>query len=350
MHHIIAQAPCMVTDGGEWAADYVVRTERLQEDMQAVRRLALGWCWAGAGGGCSRRCLQALVAAALGGCRWLQAAAVARAALRAHTCSILHPTPRSARQVLQEMNARRHLGVPEIDVPATLAGLTNVNKVHVACKGPTPGTAAADQSRCGRIKLQSAGWWRFQRWAATAAAAAAAAGAAAAAAVMAALAARRVGARAAPTPSLPSHALAPRPCSRRQLLARPLHLEAPESYCSEAQYFLQPHSACFDALRSYYSHDMRLFGLPSCLDGAAAAADAAAAGVSAAQAAAAADDDDDAAAAAAEAEAAAVAGGEAEFAVEVADAQDDSALLSEAEAAGALLDAAEAEDAAVADE
>ena len=37
MHHLIPQAPCLVTATGEWAADYVVRTERLQEDMREVR-------------------------------------------------------------------------------------------------------------------------------------------------------------------------------------------------------------------------------------------------------------------------------------------------------------------------
>lgn len=37
MHHLIPQAPCLVTSSGEWAADYVVRTERLQEDMREVR-------------------------------------------------------------------------------------------------------------------------------------------------------------------------------------------------------------------------------------------------------------------------------------------------------------------------
>lgn len=55
--------------------------------------------------------------------------------------------------------------------------------------------------------------------------------------------------------------------ARRSLAAsgaRPAHLEAPESYCSEAQYYLPPHSPCFDALRAYYAHDMRLFQLPSC--------------------------------------------------------------------------------------
>lgn len=45
-----------------------------------------------------------------------------------------------------------------------------------------------------------------------------------------------------------------------------MHLEAPESYCSEAQYFLPPHGACFDTLRAYYEHDMRLFKLPTCQD------------------------------------------------------------------------------------
>ncbi len=43
-------------------------------------------------------------------------------------------------------------------------------------------------------------------------------------------------------------------------------LEAPESYCEEAMYFLGPHAHCFDALRAYYEHDMRLFGLPTCAD------------------------------------------------------------------------------------
>ena len=46
MHHFIAQAPCLVTDDGGWAADYVVRMERLQVDMQEVRAglLRQGWC------------------------------------------------------------------------------------------------------------------------------------------------------------------------------------------------------------------------------------------------------------------------------------------------------------------
>jgi hypothetical protein len=44
----------------------------------------------------------------------------------------------------------------------------------------------------------------------------------------------------------------------------PAWLEAPESYCNEAQYYLGPHGACFDALRAYYSHDVALFGLPQC--------------------------------------------------------------------------------------
>ncbi len=39
MHHLIPQAPCLVTSSGEWAADYVVRTERLQDDMREVRQL-----------------------------------------------------------------------------------------------------------------------------------------------------------------------------------------------------------------------------------------------------------------------------------------------------------------------
>lgn len=37
MHHLIPQAPCLVTEGGEWAADYVVRMESMQEDMGEVR-------------------------------------------------------------------------------------------------------------------------------------------------------------------------------------------------------------------------------------------------------------------------------------------------------------------------
>ena len=37
MHHIIPQAPCLVTSGDEWASDYVVQTEHLEEDMRQVR-------------------------------------------------------------------------------------------------------------------------------------------------------------------------------------------------------------------------------------------------------------------------------------------------------------------------
>lgn len=192
MHHIIAQAPCLVTDGGEWAADYVVRTERMQEDML---------------------------------------------------------------QVLLEMNSRRHLGVEEIDVPATLGQLTNVNKVHVACKGLT--APAAEHTRCARADV---GRWR---WASGAAAADADADAAVAPAVVSLPLASLCGCLTHPRMRLPPLS---RSRSRRQLLARPLHLEASESYCSEAQYFLAPHNTCFDALHAYYEHDMRLFGLPSCLD------------------------------------------------------------------------------------
>lgn len=36
MHHLIPQAPCLVTATGDWAADYVVRTENLAEDMKEV--------------------------------------------------------------------------------------------------------------------------------------------------------------------------------------------------------------------------------------------------------------------------------------------------------------------------
>ena len=72
------------------------------------------------------------------------------------------------------------------------------------------------------------------------------------------------------------------PCSRRRsLLGRPLDdggdgavaakplpdwLEASESYCHDAQYYLGQHSGCFDALRAYYAHDVSLFGLPRCDD------------------------------------------------------------------------------------
>ena len=51
MHHIIPQAPCLVTADDEWAADYVVRTEHLEEDMRQVRvrtagvGLVSGWSW-----------------------------------------------------------------------------------------------------------------------------------------------------------------------------------------------------------------------------------------------------------------------------------------------------------------
>ena len=38
MHHFIPQAPCLVTASGEWAADYVVRTENLEDDMREVRQ------------------------------------------------------------------------------------------------------------------------------------------------------------------------------------------------------------------------------------------------------------------------------------------------------------------------
>lgn len=46
--------------------------------------------------------------------------------------------------------------------------------------------------------------------------------------------------------------------------SRPAHIEAPERYCSEAQYYTGQHSHCFDAIRTYYSHDMQLFGLDTC--------------------------------------------------------------------------------------
>lgn len=63
MHHIIAQAPCLVTAGGEWAADYVVRTENMQEDMREVG----GWQWGGRdlgwGSGMAEPAGQGLVAA-----------------------------------------------------------------------------------------------------------------------------------------------------------------------------------------------------------------------------------------------------------------------------------------------
>lgn len=36
MHHLIPQAPCLVTASGGWAADYVVRIENLAEDMREV--------------------------------------------------------------------------------------------------------------------------------------------------------------------------------------------------------------------------------------------------------------------------------------------------------------------------
>lgn len=62
----------------------------------------------------------------------------------------------------------------------------------------------------------------------------------------------------------PHHA--PRSGQRRALAGKPTWLEAPESYCSEAMYFLEHHSHCFDSLRAYYEADMRLFGLPTCED------------------------------------------------------------------------------------
>ena len=43
MHHLIPQAPCLVTAGGEWAADYVVRTERMEEDRREVGGWVGGW-------------------------------------------------------------------------------------------------------------------------------------------------------------------------------------------------------------------------------------------------------------------------------------------------------------------
>jgi len=48
MHHLIPQAPCLVTATGEWAADYVVRTENLAEDMREVwfmPALRIMWIW-----------------------------------------------------------------------------------------------------------------------------------------------------------------------------------------------------------------------------------------------------------------------------------------------------------------
>jgi hypothetical protein len=58
MHHLIPQAPCLVTEGGEWAADYVVRMEHMQEDMREVGAGVGGCgggsasCTRGGGGGC----------------------------------------------------------------------------------------------------------------------------------------------------------------------------------------------------------------------------------------------------------------------------------------------------------
>ncbi|KAL4434789.1 hypothetical protein ABPG77_005316 [Micractinium sp. CCAP 211/92] len=148
MHHLIPQAPCLVTATGDWAADYVVRTENLAEDMKEV---------------------------------W------------------------------QEMNAHRLPGTPELDVESLLGQLTNVNKVHVACRGiPRNATATAA--------------WRNSR------------------------------------------ALA-LPCRRRRTLGdkpRVVHLEAPESYCAIQMYYQGQHSLCFDALAAYYQDDVRLFGLPTC--------------------------------------------------------------------------------------
>ena len=51
------QAPCLVTEEGEWAADYVVRTENLAEDMRGVSAEAGRGGGGGAGG---YRCLVCL--------------------------------------------------------------------------------------------------------------------------------------------------------------------------------------------------------------------------------------------------------------------------------------------------
>ncbi|KAI3432395.1 hypothetical protein D9Q98_003951 [Chlorella vulgaris] len=150
MHHLIPQAPCLVTEGGEWAADYVVRMESMQEDMG---------------------------------------------------------------EVLQQMEKRRAADAPPLDVPGLLSKLRNVNRVHVACRGGliTQTTALTSQRRRRRL---------------------------AAAAVAVDSNGKKV----------------------------PNWLEASESYCNDAQYYIGPHSACFDALKAYYAQDVALFGLPQCTD------------------------------------------------------------------------------------
>lgn len=58
-------------------------------------------------------------------------------------------------QVLTEMNARREPDADELDVEGTLGQLTNVNKVHVACRGAQPSAQAA--VRCGVERVERRG-------------------------------------------------------------------------------------------------------------------------------------------------------------------------------------------------
>ncbi|PSC73500.1 MAP kinase phosphatase 6 isoform B [Micractinium conductrix] len=165
LHHFIGQAPCLVTEEGEWAADYVVRTENLAEDMRGV---------------------------------------------------------------LEEMNQRRHPEAPALDVGALLGQLTNVNRVHVSCKGYEAPAAAGESG--GAAAAASSG-----------------------------------GAAGGEVKQFSKEIVA---VSRRRALAgdkpHAVHLEASESYCNTEQYFLEEHAQCFDAIAAYYQHDMRLFQLPDC--------------------------------------------------------------------------------------
>lgn len=100
LHHFIPQAPCLVTATGKWAADYVVRTENLGDDM---------------------------------------------------------------REVYAEMNARREPDAAELDVDGLLGQLRNVNRVNVACQGKVKpaqtipvATAAGGSSSSGQLSKEIA--------------------------------------------------------------------------------------------------------------------------------------------------------------------------------------------------
>ena len=138
MHHLIPQAPCLVTATGDWAADYVVRTENLAEDMKEVSRAGRMKCL----GDVARGCL-ALERGHFAVLLWCSSSF-----LFSGLCSS---------QVWQGMNARRLPGTPELDVESLLGQLTNVNKVHVACRGiPKNATATAAAAAAGAAAAAAA--------------------------------------------------------------------------------------------------------------------------------------------------------------------------------------------------